>query len=649
MFLFSVYALLLSASAAASNDDGRIVPSSSGFGSLEASEADTGAFARNDVAIPTSPECWVTAMGFFSETQDLDDDSAATFCRIMPEDKQKLLALLIAQCHLQDLGRPLIDDAEVLAECIQQYTGRVTRRDSLQFCLKHLSDVGANAYTHYVSYVQQLCTRLTQELVLLAQREAHKQAANKFSHLSIQSIEQLESISALARRHSEHMEALAKVPVELKEQLTGELGSALKDLVSRALEERLQMILRDELEGRLGDLLKQQAKQQKSFVESVRDHFQSINFDQREYYESWMNNQTLTMQGYLKEIERQHNRFGGVLSQTISQAVQVTQPFLGLIAAVMKGYTWVAFALQFIMTFNIVWLLTRYIRYDAIRFYLLGIVVVEAAAEAAITSLTQHDFLNESDRVQVTIDLRRWGLFLEGFLFVSGAFVSFISPSRRFEMPEEENPFAAQVQQQQAREEMTTAQAFETSLVEVSPSAQQHRVAIIPPPRSSLAYHPYTGTSVPSFVTSNDRWYEDPTGSVVEEEIDEVPHYQPWWESTDYDSTSVRTLRDPPYRALPRERAFPPPQIVVHTPQVARREWCMASIPTQVKDATERFHDALENPPTTSSPLTLPPSLIRKRPNEVPPRGESDPKKPKARVNLEVTRRHWPGAERSIV
>ena len=83
-------------------------------------DADFDASAVRNV-MPPAPECWKASLLLFQESQrfshhphaninQLDTTATSKFCELLPEGQQKLLALMIAQCHLQDMGKSLYHD-----------------------------------------------------------------------------------------------------------------------------------------------------------------------------------------------------------------------------------------------------------------------------------------------------------------------------------------------------------------------------------------------------------------------------------------------------------------------------------------------------------------------------------------------------------
>jgi hypothetical protein len=127
--------------------------------------------------ISPSPKCWQSAITLFqpNNNQEYAND-AAGLCAIMPEAHQKRLALEISQCHLNDLGKSLYrEEGNVIRDC----STATVDIDTVLMCLKHLTPAGENSYTIYLTYVQNLCTRLTQEILLKYQQEAQQDTFNQ--------------------------------------------------------------------------------------------------------------------------------------------------------------------------------------------------------------------------------------------------------------------------------------------------------------------------------------------------------------------------------------------------------------------------------------------------------------------------------------
>jgi hypothetical protein len=372
-----------------------------------------GAFAdvgESGAVVRPSPECWKSAMtAFYLNTTPLSDDDAKVFCQHMHEDHQKVLALMISQCHLNDLGKALMEDPVVLQDCLQR---AATSRDVLLACLKRLTDAGVTAYTHYVAYVQQFCTRLTQELAVQLQVDAHRVMAQRYERLSNESLQQLESIHAWQ--------------------------STFLDTFSRSFERELQqqlhVHLQDTLQHQFDQVIQRQAVQQARMVEDLMMQLRERQDEQEERQDMWLSHKVDLVQRYLEQLERQHEKLQDqqeridTLSETIAAVVHDVLPLAGIhsvIGAVTRGYAWVSLSLQTIAGLVFVRFLTRPKRFHAVRSYLVAILMLETAAEAGLFASAQYGWISGNSRPNYVAQLRAWILALDCFLYCFGFVTSF--------------------------------------------------------------------------------------------------------------------------------------------------------------------------------------------------------------------------------
>jgi len=368
----------------------------------------------NDVLPPASvtvsPECWRMATAVVQKTHQHYAADATQMCEMLPEAHQKRLALEIARCHLQDLGRPLYRSSAAEREC----TGSNVDHDTVQMCLKQLTDSGENAYTQYISYVQILCIQLTQELLLQYQQSVKDEVATKYAELSGQSVAHMEVIN-------NQMQTISEIPAILQDQLTRELKQQLKE----SLDEQLR--------DRISELLQNQASEQATFLGNIMDHLELRDVEHQSRVNDWTTYQTTLWQKQAREMEGQRAAMDEqrvrmeLLSRTVSETTQNMQPLVGLqsfIQMATEGYTWITFLLHFLGTFNIVWVITRPQRCHPFRSYLYGLVLGEAVLEFALTTAVQYELLSEVGRVACITDLRRWALFVECITYVFGLMAS---------------------------------------------------------------------------------------------------------------------------------------------------------------------------------------------------------------------------------
>lgn len=346
------------------------------------------------------PQCWRSAVAMIQKAElEIHADSAAALCASLPEAHQKRLALEIADCHMQDRGLPLYQNSIVAQRCTTATVDSAT----VQMCLKHLTDAGASAYMQYITHVQILCTRQTQELFLRHQLEVKDDISRQYAKISGQSIEQ--------------MRALAEFPSIIKEQVTNELKEALQHTLNEQLKDRLNFILQS------------QATEQAAFVASIMDQQQQRDDEHKVRSDDFQSYQTSVMLQQSREMERQrkvleeHRAKMQSLTETVSETTLHMQPLFGLqslVKVATEGYTWITFLLHFLGTFNIVWVITRPQRCHPFRSYLYCLVLTEALLELALTGAVQYGVLSESDRIVCVAELRRWAIFVECGSYVFG-------------------------------------------------------------------------------------------------------------------------------------------------------------------------------------------------------------------------------------
>jgi len=386
-------------------------------------------------AVKVSPECWRIATTIVQKTQhQIYASDTSKMCEVLPEAHQKRLALEIARCHLQDLGRPLYRSSAAEREC----TTTSVDHETVQSCLKRLTDSGENAYTQYITYIQVLCIQLTQEVILQYQQKAKDEVAKKYAEISGQSIAHMETITS-------QMQTISEIPALLQDQLTREL----KDQLKESLDEQLR--------DRISELLRTQAAEQASFLGNIMDHLELRDVEHQERVNDWTHYQSSMWQKQAREMEGQRVALDEQrlkmerLSETVSETTQNMQPLVGLqsfIKVATEGYTWITFLLHFLGTFNIVWVATRPQRCHPFRSYLYGLVFGEAVLEFFLTSAVHYELLSDTARLACVTDLRRWALLVECFTYVFGFLSTCLRDSAKDSNNDGDRPDFQHAQQQ---------------------------------------------------------------------------------------------------------------------------------------------------------------------------------------------------------
>jgi len=110
--------------------------------------------------LPSSPDCWLHAL----QTINADSTKTADACNWMTTMHQKIMALELARCHVYDLGRSLFDESS--SNYQPSTCSKENYRENITKCLTLLTPSAETAYTHFLTYINQLCTRLSREIVM---------------------------------------------------------------------------------------------------------------------------------------------------------------------------------------------------------------------------------------------------------------------------------------------------------------------------------------------------------------------------------------------------------------------------------------------------------------------------------------------------
>ena len=211
----------------------------------------------------SSPDCWLQAMQRLS-TKERESSQPTSLdvatCAYMDTQNQQLLSLELARCHLNTLGRPLLDSDEDKCAWIDE--------SNVVDCLKVLSSIGATTYTLFFKDIHSVCTRLLQENV-----------ATHYYETSIQ----LARISKLAQgrlqdmidQHHQIIDGWQEREKEIRDWMQNQ--SLQYQNHTRLLEERMERLYNTELE-RHSKELKTLAATVQYTKQSIQPWAQSIQF-----------------------------------------------------------------------------------------------------------------------------------------------------------------------------------------------------------------------------------------------------------------------------------------------------------------------------------------------------------------------------------
>ena len=290
--------------------------------------------------LPASPDCWLEAIQTLKlQTDSLFDEAFhATMdgssedgshalnsitCSWMTAVDQKVLALELSKCHMKDLARPLFhfnadDDGQKCNHSLQNYhkekedplldyhskVKASTSSNIAIHCLSHLTDAGVNTYTHFFSYVNQLCTRLLSEIVLGQYYETshHLARSSKVAEAKIQAL--IEQQDVLFHRWNEREEHVLGMYDQLESHVEEQtLGLESKIRVLHGKLEAEHQFWKEEYKNFQEALATEFDRYQKEFA-----IFSRIIHKTQDFVSSW----TASFYSLLKKIQLSYSLFQGI-------------------------------------------------------------------------------------------------------------------------------------------------------------------------------------------------------------------------------------------------------------------------------------------------------------------------------------------------
>lgn len=110
-----------------------------------------------------SPQCWMESITTMSQWGSV---SGAAYCASMTAEQQKVLALELANCQLMEENRALFlqdDDSMQVSSC---HVGKGNSEPyEVSSCLRFMTDFALNLYHQMLLYANDVCTRLTNEMM----------------------------------------------------------------------------------------------------------------------------------------------------------------------------------------------------------------------------------------------------------------------------------------------------------------------------------------------------------------------------------------------------------------------------------------------------------------------------------------------------
>jgi hypothetical protein len=344
----------------------------------------TDAAESRDLASIASPDCWLNA----ARALELDPERGGMdACHWMTSHHQKVLALELARCHVRDLGRSLFD----YQECNDR------KETNLTDCLHHLTPSGETAYTHFLTYIHQLCTRLLREVII-----------GQYYETSVQ----LAKSSDIAHRRLQEM-------VQHQEDLMTNWRE--REHESSALHEQFRNSLRQE-----SFLWTNQTKQLQTQMHSQQEEWLKQHQKMQEGQLHGLEEQQQELQRQREELHR--------LSETIAKTHQSIKPWShgleSIMAHGMMGYSLLKGMLFSFGAMFLIWFFTLPSRFQWMRRYMMGLVLLEGFLEIVLVA-TNDGWLSCAQQNELLVNLRNLLVPLEVTSFLLGALLSCICRRRK--------------------------------------------------------------------------------------------------------------------------------------------------------------------------------------------------------------------------
>ena len=176
-----------------------------------------------DVAFPIdingvvpSSSCWQLATDFFPMEKSIDtgDFDPRSFCNTAPDSFHQMLALQITKCHMIT-----VDKALYTQEAIEMCHNGLDN-SNLEYCLKRLTDEGINTFTVYITYVQSLCLRLTQQRMLKYTKDIHLEISKRNADLVINNVKVQEAMKEALMQHLTVLNEVLIMPEKILQELS---------------------------------------------------------------------------------------------------------------------------------------------------------------------------------------------------------------------------------------------------------------------------------------------------------------------------------------------------------------------------------------------------------------------------------------------
>jgi hypothetical protein len=189
-----------------------------------------------------SPQCWRASITTMSRWEYI---SGSSYCASMTTEQQKVLALELTNCQLMEENRSLFVNDEMSTQLSEHASCHVGKNGSEPYevssCLRFMSDFALSLYHQMLLYANDMCNRLTHDLMEQQKEETTRmliEASSSFVELTRKL--QMEADLAQQSREQAMEEAISRNNLYLKEhqQQWEEVNQARQMEFARAQEAR---------------------------------------------------------------------------------------------------------------------------------------------------------------------------------------------------------------------------------------------------------------------------------------------------------------------------------------------------------------------------------------------------------------------------
>jgi hypothetical protein len=370
-----------------------------------------------------SPKCWKNAINLFhSEIITHTENDISSFCASLPESHQKLLALEIASCQLIDLGKELYRDDGFREVCMRSLDGDIDRK--LTVCLKQLTETGENTYTVYITYVQNMCIRLTQELVLQRLQESRQIALSQYREVSTESMKHMAAIKDLFHLYKDQIVQLSRITSEISQKLSMDLSNIVQDVVQASMEKEMTQHfngqVKDIFEESIQSLTVALANDHNGIIEALFERVEGRDEVNQERFEEWSEyllslwqRQAIAMdqqRDAIKEHLRQMENLNEVVRST-TDSMQSLRNLQQMVLLVIVGYKWTSALLYSACTIITTRMLTNVLGCSGRLVYM--VTVIEFALELLCSAFCKYNGNIEWTNGICVPALRKWAIVIE--------------------------------------------------------------------------------------------------------------------------------------------------------------------------------------------------------------------------------------------